>query len=147
MDNVYLLLLLLIPLAGAVICALLPNASAAKTWALVVSLATAAVAVVLAANFPWKTSQELTWGFTAAVLAPPPLTISEGYKPPHGQTPTAGVFAYAPPLALAKTPTPSPPPRLWISLALLAGSAVKAPLFPVHTWLPLAHPEAPTAGS
>src|SRR4029453_8424935 len=25
--------------------------------------------------------------------------------------------------------------------------AVKVPLFPVHTWLPLAHTEAPTAGS
>ncbi len=32
-------------------------------------------------------------------------------------------------------------------LALLAGFAVKVPLFPVHTWLPLAHTEAPTAGS
>lgn len=35
----------------------------------------------------------------------------------------------------------------WILLALLAGFAVKIPLFPVHTWLPLAHTEAPTAGS
>lgn len=31
--------------------------------------------------------------------------------------------------------------------ALLAGFAVKVPVFPVHTWLPLAHTEAPTAGS
>jgi NADH-quinone oxidoreductase subunit M len=31
--------------------------------------------------------------------------------------------------------------------ALMAGFAVKVPLFPVHTWLPLAHTEAPTAGS
>ena len=37
--------------------------------------------------------------------------------------------------------------RHWILLALLAGFAVKVPLFPVHTWLPLAHTEAPTAGS
>ncbi len=35
----------------------------------------------------------------------------------------------------------------WILLALLSGFAVKVPLFPVHTWLPLAHTEAPTAGS
>ena len=35
----------------------------------------------------------------------------------------------------------------WVLLALLAGFAVKVPLFPVHTWLPLAHTEAPTAGS
>lgn len=35
----------------------------------------------------------------------------------------------------------------WIFLALFAGFAVKVPLFPFHTWLPLAHVEAPTAGS
>jgi len=38
-------------------------------------------------------------------------------------------------------------PQVWIFLLLLAGFAVKVPLFPVHTWLPLAHVEAPTAGS
>ncbi|MFG0282892.1 MAG: NuoM family protein [Phycisphaerales bacterium JB039] len=31
--------------------------------------------------------------------------------------------------------------------AMLLGFAVKVPLFPLHTWLPLAHTEAPTAGS
>lgn len=35
----------------------------------------------------------------------------------------------------------------WLLLGLMAGFAVKVPLFPVHTWLPLAHTEAPTAGS
>jgi NADH-quinone oxidoreductase subunit M len=35
----------------------------------------------------------------------------------------------------------------WIFLALIAGFSIKVPLFPVHTWLPLAHVEAPTAGS
>jgi NADH-quinone oxidoreductase subunit M len=35
----------------------------------------------------------------------------------------------------------------WLLLALLAGLAVKVPLFPLHTWLPLAHNQAPTAGS
>lgn len=37
--------------------------------------------------------------------------------------------------------------QTWVMVALLAGFAVKVPLFPVHTWLPLAHTEAPTAGS
>src|SRR5207302_637504 len=37
--------------------------------------------------------------------------------------------------------------RWWVVIGLLAGFAVKIPLFPVHTWLPLAHTEAPTAGS
>ncbi|HVM03203.1 MAG TPA: NADH-quinone oxidoreductase subunit M [Acidimicrobiales bacterium] len=35
----------------------------------------------------------------------------------------------------------------WIFLAFTAAFAVKVPLFPVHTWLPDAHTEAPTAGS
>ncbi|MFM8219466.1 MAG: NuoM family protein, partial [Planctomycetaceae bacterium] len=35
----------------------------------------------------------------------------------------------------------------WIFLALFAGFAIKVPLFPFHSWLPLAHVEAPTAGS
>jgi NADH-quinone oxidoreductase subunit M len=35
----------------------------------------------------------------------------------------------------------------WLFLALMLGFAVKVPLFPLHTWLPLAHTEAPTAGS
>jgi len=37
--------------------------------------------------------------------------------------------------------------QMILFLALLAGFAIKVPLFPVHTWLPLAHTEAPTAGS
>jgi NADH-quinone oxidoreductase subunit M len=41
----------------------------------------------------------------------------------------------------------SPREQAWVLLALLSGFAVKVPLFPVHTWLPLAHTEAPTAGS
>jgi NADH-quinone oxidoreductase subunit M len=37
--------------------------------------------------------------------------------------------------------------QFWIFLALTAGFAIKVPLIPFHTWLPLAHVEAPTAGS
>ena len=37
--------------------------------------------------------------------------------------------------------------QAWVLAALLIGFAVKVPLFPLHTWLPLAHTEAPTAGS
>ena len=37
--------------------------------------------------------------------------------------------------------------QLWVMTAMMIGFAVKVPLFPVHTWLPLAHTEAPTAGS
>jgi NADH-quinone oxidoreductase subunit M len=37
--------------------------------------------------------------------------------------------------------------QIWVFLALFAGFAIKVPLFPLHTWLPLAHVQAPTAGS
>ena len=39
------------------------------------------------------------------------------------------------------------PLQTWLFLAFLAAFAVKVPMFPVHTWLPDAHTEAPTAGS
>jgi len=39
------------------------------------------------------------------------------------------------------------PIKVWIALALFVGFAVKVPLFPLHTWLPDAHFQAPTAGS
>jgi NADH-quinone oxidoreductase subunit M len=35
----------------------------------------------------------------------------------------------------------------WVWLAFFASLAVKTPMWPVHTWLPDAHVEAPTAGS
>ena len=35
----------------------------------------------------------------------------------------------------------------WVFAAMFVGFAVKVPLVPFHTWLPLAHVEAPTAGS
>jgi NADH-quinone oxidoreductase subunit M len=35
----------------------------------------------------------------------------------------------------------------WLFAAFFAAFAVKVPLFPVHTWLPDAHTEAPTGGS
>ena len=37
--------------------------------------------------------------------------------------------------------------EIWVFVLLFAGFAIKVPLVPVHTWLPLAHVEAPTAGS
>ncbi len=38
-------------------------------------------------------------------------------------------------------------PQILVFLALLAAFAVKVPMWPVHTWLPDAHVEAPTGGS
>jgi NADH-quinone oxidoreductase subunit M len=40
-----------------------------------------------------------------------------------------------------------PEHQAWLFAAFLAAFAVKVPMFPLHTWLPDAHTEAPTAGS
>ncbi len=37
--------------------------------------------------------------------------------------------------------------QLWLFIAFFFGFAVKVPMIPFHTWLPLAHGEAPTIGS
>ncbi|MGK7865297.1 NADH-quinone oxidoreductase subunit M [Falsiroseomonas sp. E2-1-a4] len=41
----------------------------------------------------------------------------------------------------------TPRMQFWLFLAFFASFAVKVPMWPVHTWLPDAHVEAPTAGS
>ncbi len=41
----------------------------------------------------------------------------------------------------------SPVAQRWLFLAFAVAFAVKVPMFPLHTWLPDAHTEAPTAGS
>lgn len=40
-----------------------------------------------------------------------------------------------------------PHTELWLFAAFFLAFAIKVPLFPLHTWLPDAHTEAPTAGS
>ncbi|MBC2669624.1 NADH-quinone oxidoreductase subunit M [Novosphingobium piscinae] len=41
----------------------------------------------------------------------------------------------------------APTAQTWLFLAFFASFAVKMPMWPVHTWLPDAHVQAPTAGS
>ena len=41
----------------------------------------------------------------------------------------------------------APSLQVWLFLAFFVSFAVKVPMWPVHTWLPDAHVEAPTAGS
>ena len=48
---------------------------------------------------------------------------------------------------LLANPGFSPEAQKWLWLAFFASFAVKMPMWPVHTWLPDAHVEAPTAGS
>ena len=45
--------------------------------------------------------------------------------------------------------TPTSPPRTarWLFASFAVAFAVKVPIFPLHTWLPDAHTQAPTAGS
>ncbi len=61
----------------------------------------------------------------------------------------AGTFDYPAILAMLQSGklTWSAAEQLWLFLAFFLAFAVKVPLFPLHTWLPDAHVEAPTAGS
>jgi len=51
------------------------------------------------------------------------------------------------PELMTKAPTLGLNVQQWLWLAMLASFAVKVPMWPVHTWLPDAHVQAPTAGS
>ena len=54
-----------------------------------------------------------------------------------------GSFAYADVLAVDLSRTE----QIWLFWAFFLAFAIKLPLFPLHTWLPDAHTEAPTVGS
>ncbi|MBA4028116.1 MAG: hypothetical protein C0475_03070 [Planctomyces sp.] len=88
--------------------------------------------------------------FTGSVLSLAGLLSLAWYHAavlPPGSTPNAGTWSLAlSDLALAGRAMPANL-QGWVFLALMAGFAVKVPLFPLHTWLPLAHTEAPTVGS
>jgi NADH-quinone oxidoreductase subunit M len=57
---------------------------------------------------------------------------------------SAGATFYLPDLMKVALPVAT---ARWLFLAFLVAFAVKVPIFPLHTWLPDAHTEAPTAGS
>jgi len=61
----------------------------------------------------------------------------------HGRAAGVYTFDYR---ELLNTPMSSSA-ALWLFMAFFAAFAVKLPAVPVHTWLPDAHSEAPTAGS
>ena len=61
----------------------------------------------------------------------------------HGQE--TGVYSFG--LAALLGTHIDPGVGLWLYGAFLLGFAIKFPLVPVHTWLPDAHTDAPTAGS
>jgi NADH-quinone oxidoreductase subunit M len=61
----------------------------------------------------------------------------------------AGTFNYSDVLSMLSSGKLSftPPEQMALFLAFFVAFAVKVPLFPLHTWLPDAHVEAPSAGS
>ena len=61
----------------------------------------------------------------------------------HGRATGAYTFDYE---QLVGTPL-SQGAAMWLMLGFFVAFAVKLPMFPLHTWLPDAHTEAPTAGS
>jgi NADH-quinone oxidoreductase subunit M len=61
----------------------------------------------------------------------------------HGQNTGTYTFNYSELLGTSISSTAS----LWLMLGFFIAFAVKLPVVPLHTWLPDAHTEAPTAGS
>jgi NADH-quinone oxidoreductase subunit M len=61
----------------------------------------------------------------------------------HGRE--TGIYTFDYELLLGTAMTPST--ALWIMSGFFIAFAVKLPIIPLHTWLPDAHTEAPTAGS
>ena len=61
----------------------------------------------------------------------------------HHQATGTYTFEYAELLGSSLSPSTA----MWIMLGFFIAFAVKLPMFPLHTWLPDAHTEAPTAGS
>src|SRR5204862_3726255 len=60
----------------------------------------------------------------------------------------AGTFDYTLLMQTLRTATAmSPRAEFWLFLAFAFAFCIKVPLWPLHTWLPDAHTEAPTAGS
>jgi len=70
------------------------------------------------------------------------LGILTLYSAHHAQF---GSYSFAIP-DLLRTSNPAST-QWWVFWAFFAGFAVKVPMWPLHTWLPDAHTEAPTAGS
>ena len=62
----------------------------------------------------------------------------------HGDTTGIYTFDYQ---SLLGTNVAFPRLAFWLMLGFFAAFAVKLPAFPLHSWLPDAHTEAPTAGS
>ena len=72
------------------------------------------------------------------------IVLWNHYQSPAGSALTFSIPKLTQQLAVHPLSTTA---QVWIFLALFAGFAIKVPLFPFHTWLPLAHVQAPAAGS
>jgi NADH-quinone oxidoreductase subunit M len=65
----------------------------------------------------------------------------------YAPVPAGGTRTFDVPTLLAAAHDFSDPLKVWLFWGFFVACAIKVPMFPVHTWLPDAHTEAPTAGS
>jgi NADH-quinone oxidoreductase subunit M len=92
--------------------------------------------VGLAVTVHLKSGHPLTFSIPElAALMQTQMDASAGFAPaPNGESPSSlKSYWYS--------------AQLWIFLALFVGFAIKTPIVPFHTWLPLAYTEAPVVGT
>src|SRR5512136_329285 len=87
-------------------------------------------------NRLYATVKFFLYTFVASVL----MLVAIIYVSAHA----GGTFDY---LQIRQSLQVSSEAARWLFLAFAVAFAVKVPMFPLHTWLPDAHTEAPTAGS
>ncbi|HCA40016.1 MAG: NADH-quinone oxidoreductase subunit M [Phycisphaerales bacterium] len=101
------------------------------------------IAIYGSTNRAWASVKFFLYTFLGSLFAFTGFLYVAWANAEHG-----GVWSFSiPDLAHFASTGMTSTEQAWVLLALMAGFAVKIPLFPVHTWLPLAHTEAPTAGS
>ncbi|MDP7069802.1 MAG: NADH-quinone oxidoreductase subunit M [Phycisphaerales bacterium] len=101
------------------------------------------IAIYGSTNRTWASIKFFIYTFLGSLLALVGFLYVAWASAEH-----SGVWSFSIPTLTQFTSTAmTSTEQTWVLLALMAGFAVKIPLFPVHTWLPLAHTEAPTAGS
>src|SRR5205823_5223546 len=159
LDDALMLLTLVVfsPLAGAALLALLPREEVRgiRRAALAFALVTLVLSLEMLRRFQvgvasFQMAEQVAWipqwgiEYRLGVDGVSLLLVLVAILYCAWRVPGTTSFAYETWLARLAL---SPREQLWLFAAFALAFAIKVPLFPLHTWLPDAHVEAPTGGS